>query len=119
MISFFLNIVMLFRTLVDGLRHDEEFRMLSLLLFFSLAVGTVFYWQVEHWPILDSLYFCVMTLSTVGYGDFVPTTSLSKIFTIAYTILGIGLFVSFVTKVVMIRIDHHKKKKEKQHNKTS
>lgn len=67
---------------------------------------------VERWPLLDSLYFCVMTISTIGYGDLAPTTAVSKIFTMAYAILGIGLFASFVGKLVALRMAHHKKRKE-------
>ncbi|MFN8377767.1 MAG: potassium channel family protein [Anaerolineae bacterium] len=34
-----------------------------------LVVGTIFYHLVEGWNILDSVYFCVITLTTIGYGD--------------------------------------------------
>jgi len=115
MISFFYNLLLLGRTVVAGFRNDPEFRTLAILLVFLLVGGTFFYQQVQGWTILDSLYFCVMTISTIGYGDLTPTTPLSKIFTIAYTILGIGLFASFVGKLVALRLDHHKKRKENHH----
>ena len=38
------------------------------------------------------VYFCVVTMSTVGYGDFSPETALGKVYTIFYLFIGIGIF---------------------------
>lgn len=35
-----------------------------------------------------SLYFSIITISTVGYGDLSPVTSIEMLFVIAYTLLG-------------------------------
>ncbi|XP_067455615.1 potassium channel subfamily K member 10 isoform X2 [Thunnus thynnus] len=37
-----------------------------------LAVPTVVFQKVEKWSFLESLYFVVITLTTVGFGDYVP-----------------------------------------------
>jgi voltage-gated potassium channel Kch len=74
-------------------------------MFLILLLGTVFYRMAEGWSWLDSLYFSVITLSTVGYGDFNPTTPLSKIFTIAYIFLGISIFVSFASMLAKERAE--------------
>lgn len=37
-----------------------------------LAVPTVVFQEVEDWSFLESFYFVVITLTTVGFGDFVP-----------------------------------------------
>ncbi len=39
---------------------------------------------------LDSIYFVVITLTTIGYGDLVPITSLGKLFTIFFAFFGIA-----------------------------
>ena len=64
-----------------------------------VAVGTVFYRFVEDLVWVDSIYFSVITLTTVGYGDFSPTTTTGKVFTIFYVLAGIGIFVALVTEV--------------------
>lgn len=39
-----------------------------------LAVPTVVFQKVEKWSFLESFYFVVITLTTVGFGDYVPGT---------------------------------------------
>src|SRR5215211_9454938 len=77
--------------------HDAKFRALLFNVVLLLTIGSVFYWQVEGWSLFNSLYFCVITLCTVGYGDFVPTTTLGRGFTIIYVFLGIGMIVAFAS----------------------
>ena len=83
------------RTLWRSLK-DPEFQALFFLVVVALISGTWFYSLVEGWSLLDSLYFSVITLTTVGYGDFSPSTVAGKIFTIFYIFVGIGLILSFL-----------------------
>lgn len=86
------------RTLRD-LWRDPAYRWLLVSVMVTLGTGTVFYSIVEDWSLLDSLYFSVVTLTTIGYGDFTPQTTLGKIFTISYIFLGLGLIATFVRTV--------------------
>ncbi len=79
--------------------QDPAFQFLALIASGVLGIGTIFYHFVEGWGWLDSLYFCVITLATVGYGDFSPQTALGKIFTIGYVFAGIGLLVAVFTRL--------------------
>ncbi len=98
MISF-LALVRGFSNAVRRGLADPKFRALTFLVCFLLATGTVFYWRVEGWAVLDSLYFSVITLTTVGYGDLAPTTAPGKVFTMVYVLLGLGILVSFLSVV--------------------
>ena len=72
----------------------------------TIGGGSIFYHFIENWSWINSLYFSVITLTTVGYGDLYPQTNLGKIFTIFYIITGIGLMSSFVKKLFNHRINN-------------
>lgn len=54
--------------------------------------GTVFFRFIEGWSWLDSYFFTVVTLSTVGYGSLVPETVAGKIGTTVFIFIGLGVF---------------------------
>lgn len=94
------SFISLFYRLFNALRlslRDSKFRGALLFVVILLSTGTVFYHQIEGWSLLDSLYFCVTTLATVGSGDLSPTTDLGKVFTILYIFIGVGTILSFIT----------------------
>ncbi len=87
-----------FRTLFSFLR-DKEYRDLLLTTGVTIAVGSVVYHYLEGWTWIDSIYFSVITLSTIGYGDFSPATVGGKLFTIFYIVIGIGIILSFINAI--------------------
>ena len=84
------------RTLRDAWKSDEAFRFLLALVVSLLLSGTVFFTLVEGWSVLDSLYFSVTTLTTVGFGDPAPATAAGKIFTMLYIFVGLGVIGGFI-----------------------
>ena len=113
MVSFFINVLKLMRAIMVWFNNDQEFRILLFLLLTLLIGSTLFYSKFEGWSAIDALYFSVMTMSTIGYGDLVPTTVMSKIFTIICTFLSVGVFVSLNTKRVLVTITNKKEKLSK------
>ena len=81
---------------LSAMLRDREERGPALLVASLLVVGTAFYAIVEGWSVVDAVYFCTMSLATVGYGDVVPETAAAKLFTVVYVLAGIGI-VSFFT----------------------
>jgi hypothetical protein len=45
---------------------------------------------MEHWSFVDAVYFSICTFTTVGYGDEVPHTQFSKLFTCLFSLGGIA-----------------------------
>jgi hypothetical protein len=85
-------------TLSRALREPEArgaLRSAALL----LATGIVFYMLIEHWTFVDSLYFCVTTLTTVGFGNPAPTTDAGKLFTVFFVLSGVGMFLAVINGV--------------------
>jgi voltage-gated potassium channel len=82
-----------------ALRRDRQFASLALLAGVAIISGTGFYSFVEGLRLVDALYFSVVTLTTVGYGDFAPQTDVGKLFTAVYVLVGVGILLAFVTTV--------------------
>lgn len=70
-----------------------------LALIIMFAIATCFYHFVEDWSVPESLYFAVVTTTTVGYGEYAPTSSGSRIFTIFYIILGMFLWAAMMATI--------------------
>jgi voltage-gated potassium channel len=57
-----------------------------------LACGLGFWWLEPTTPTLaDGMWLAFTTAATVGYGDVVPTTAASKIFSVFVVLLGFGV----------------------------
>jgi len=108
----------LFR-LILGFFRDRTYRNLSISTFLVLLNGTVIYHFVEGWRWLDSLYFSVITLTTVGYGDLSPQTDFGKIFTIIYILTGIGIIFGFINTFYLHRSAKLKDIREKKKRKNT
>ena len=73
--------------------------ILFTLLLAVIGGGTVFFRFIEGWSWLDSYFFTVVTLSTVGYGSLVPATALGKIGTTILIFTGLGIFAAAIQQL--------------------
>ena len=102
----FLAVLRGFRIAFVAVWRDPETKALPVVVGILLVSGTMFYWSVEDWTLIQSLYFSVVTLTTVGYGDFTPTSDYSRIFTIVYIFIGLGVLVAFLSSLAHQYIKH-------------
>jgi hypothetical protein len=90
------------KQVAEDVRESIQTVELRALLFFAvtlIAIGTTFYMWKESWDLIEAFYFCVATLTTVGYGDLHPTSDASRLFTAFYALAGVGFILTFVTVV--------------------
>ena len=79
------------------------YRVLALSAVALVAFGTVVYQTLEDWSWVDSFYFSVVTVTTVGFGDITPTTDGAKLFTVLYIIMGISIVATFLDSRMKFR----------------
>lgn len=66
----------------------------------AIGLGTVGFYLIEGWSILDSLYVAAQTVTTVGYGDLTPATRNGRIFSTVFMLVGVGVALYALTSVV-------------------
>lgn len=74
----------------------------SLLLMYA-TFGTLYLGKEYSPPITDmsdAIYFSIVAMSTVGFGDIVPNSADSRLFTISIIVLGITVFATSVSAVI-------------------
>ena len=66
----------------------------------AIACGTLGFSLIEGWSIGDSLYLATQTVTTVGYGDVAPITSLGRSFATIFMLGGVGVVLYALTSTV-------------------
>jgi voltage-gated potassium channel len=115
MLSGMLSLLLMLRRLVAAARTawgDKAFRGVVFSLVTLLIIATIFYTITEGWSVLDSLYFSVVTGLTIGYGDFAPQEPISKVFTMVYALLAVGLFVALVASLANASVSRRQHKRK-------
>lgn len=62
-----------------------------------LAAGTVAFKLLEPLTWIQAFYFSVSTMTTVGYGDFVPSSDLTRLMVAVYALIAVTLYISLAT----------------------
>merc|ERR1719487_1256286 len=63
--------------------------------------GALVYVFLEPWSYSEAIYFTVITLTSIGFGDYLPSSTASRVFTMFFIILGLGTASSTI-KTMMI-----------------
>lgn len=67
--------------------------------FIWICIGTCFFYLLEGWTLIDSFYFAVSTLTTVGYGDITPSSQVGRFFASIYILFGVGTVLASLSVV--------------------
>lgn len=82
------------------LRNPFRIRYALIALLIAVLFGTVGFHFIEGWPLADSLYVTVQTLTTVGYGDLTPRNGAGRIFAVLVMLIGAGGVALAVSTIV-------------------
>ena len=99
--------------LLETLFNSRRLRtILAALIFFILLFGYLFYVSEPDVRNLgDGIWWALVTITTVGYGDITPVTTLGRIVASSLMLLGLGL-IATITAIVSAKfiqnfVDHH------------
>tara|TARA_E500000331_G_scaffold269596_1_gene261099 strand:+ start:63 stop:353 length:291 start_codon:yes stop_codon:yes gene_type:complete len=81
--------------------NDREYRQLLWVSGLILIIGTLSYHYIEGRSWVDAANLAVITLTTIGYGDFSPQTTFGKIFTIFCILIGVGVVLGFINTIYL------------------
>uniref|UniRef100_A0A7S2IN49 EF-hand domain-containing protein n=1 Tax=Haptolina brevifila TaxID=156173 RepID=A0A7S2IN49_9EUKA len=97
---------------------DTLGRYAIFIVFSYLLMGTLFFAWAEGWAFDEACYFCVITVTTVGFGDYAPTSDISKLFVSAYILVGLTLFATCLGLIVghvHSPLEEHVKRQSRHH----
>ncbi len=78
------------RQLRDRTPQRPEVTYSILFLIVWTVVGTLGYWFIENWTLMDGLYMAFITLTTIGYTEVDDLSNAGRVFTMIYGFVGIG-----------------------------
>jgi Ion channel len=80
--------------------RGRGFILSELLLFGILALQALAFSRIEGWPYFDGVYFSVVTMLLIGFGDLLPTTAGAKVLLFPFTIVTVGLLTNLISLIV-------------------
>ncbi|XP_075238563.1 uncharacterized protein LOC142334445 isoform X1 [Lycorma delicatula] len=74
---------------------DDEFNIpitvAIVILLIYIVCGALVFWYWEGWGFFESFYFVFISMSTIGFGDFVPQNQMYMMASIVYLVFGLAL----------------------------
>ena len=75
----------------------RQFRAAAVLILIVVPIGIAGFALIEGMSVFDAIYLTIITLTTIGYGDFTPETELGRLFTLALVGAGMSALLFFLS----------------------
>ena len=98
-----------FRALLKDIQYvlGAELPEIMVVALFAFILG-----YREGWSIVSILYFCIMTASTTGFGDFVPHSQLNKLYCVLFLPLAVAVFGEVLGRIASVYVQRKARAKE-------
>lgn len=88
----------------------EEAPEILVVMFFALILGFR-----EGWSLTSTAYFCIMSASTTGFGDYTPATQLYKLYCVFFLPLAVAVFGEVLGRIANLYINRKHREAEQQY----
>ena len=108
----------LFDEFHSGTQFSIEQCVIAIVGYICVSILLFSFFLEPQWSVVDSAYFAVTTFTTLGYGDMAPTSTISRLFTCAYALLGVitlGLALGILGNRIIERYQHAECRAEEMH----
>lgn len=91
----------------DLMEIDDEFNLpitlALIILMIYLLIGAIIFWSTERWTLLHAFYFVFISMSTIGFGDYVPSNQTVLLAAFIYLLFGLAL-TSMCINIIQIKL---------------
>merc|ERR1719428_183725 len=91
-------------------KMERKFHQCMLEIAVTCAVGVIVMMYAEGWSFDQAFYWACVTMTTVGYGDVVPTTPATKLFTCVFALVAFGELATAIGYMTNIPLEVQKMK---------
>ncbi|KAF8522657.1 hypothetical protein JB92DRAFT_3094201 [Gautieria morchelliformis] len=98
-------------------RKQRSLVIIVMILLCWITLGGLVYSFLMHLSFIDGLYFTVVSIETVGFGDLHPDTTGSRVFAVIYNsmgILNIGLAISTARETIIESFEHSYRRRARE-----
>ncbi|MCP1662008.1 MAG: two pore domain potassium channel family protein [Methanocalculus sp. MSAO_Arc1] len=93
---------------------DQRFRLYLGILLLVFLVGSLGLAALEGLSLFEAVYFIIVTIATVGYGDIVPKTDAGRTLVLLLILAGVGTFLTVIAYIIDMTVSRSNQQARKK-----